>query len=265
MKNINIKISFSEELMQDKEFIKEFRNNIDYQVYYLKLKEHFGKQEFFLSDKRVLDKGFIKAISGKGNYKYSKNLDIYFDAIFEPGNSKSSLLPEQIEEIQTLVFDIYEKYGRKGLNDTRNISLSQAMIDKMNYILIKDDQDEYDLDIVDELSNTKILVLNNEKYNFKQRVFDILKCKLFINYLNDNVKSALFNFPQLLYDENNELIDELEMLEMLTRISNLLPANSFELDDDLYSIAIEECKNIYLEKHNDLIPKKKKEKVKKIK
>ena len=29
MKNINIKISFSEELMQDKEFIKEFRNNID--------------------------------------------------------------------------------------------------------------------------------------------------------------------------------------------------------------------------------------------
>ena len=263
MKDINIKISFSEELIKEKEFIKEFRKNIDYQIYYLKLKDHFGNQNFFLSDKRLLDKGFIKAISGKGNYKYSKNYDIYFDSIFELGYSKESLEPSQIKEIQTLVFDIYEKYGRKGITTARNMYLSQALIDKTNYIIIKDEDDEYDLDTVDRDNNTKLLILNNDKYDFKTRVFDVFNSKIFFNYLNENAKSALFKFPQLLYDENNEFIDELEILEILSRITELLPVNSLELDEDLYSIAIEECKNIYLEKNSHLISKKNKEKVKK--
>ena len=51
--------------------------------------------------------------------------------------------------------------------------------------------------------------------------------KLFINYLNDNVKSALFNFPQLLYDENNEKIGEVVSIsnnssQDLLNIKNLI-------------------------------------------
>lgn len=264
MKNISIKFSFSDELIQEKGFIKDFRENLDYQIYYLNIKEHFGKQQFILSDKNILDKAFVKAISGKGNYKYSKHSDVYFDSLFEPVYSGKNLTEKEIKNIQTLVFDIYEKYGRKGLTEARNLYLSQGIMDIPNYILIKDSEDIFDLEYDSEIENIKILELNNKEYDSKKRIFDVLNNKLFIKFKNENAKSALFRFPQLLYNEHNELIEEAEMVEMLTRITNSLPQedNISELDEMLYYLAIEECTNIYIEKNYEKIPKKSKEKVK---
>lgn len=262
MKSINIKYSFSEELIEDKEFIKEFINNVDYQVYYLRLKEHFGENSFFLSDKRVLDKGFIKAISSKSNYKWnSKFKEQSFDPLFYPAYSGCLLNDDEIEKFQTIVYDIYDKFGRKGLNDARNIYLAQGLMDDFNILITIDDKEDiYDLEIDDFFDGKKIFIINNLEYDPKQRIFDVLKTKVFVNYKNENAKSALFGFPQLLYNENKELISEYEIKELLDRITESLPEETMELDYDLYYFAVEECKNIYLEKFSEKIPRKKKNK-----
>lgn len=262
MKEIIVKFNFSDELGTDEEFIKEFQNNIEWQIYYFTLKDHFGEKNFFLSDKRLLDKGFIKAISAKSNYKWCESIKVAFDSATEPIFSGCLLNDSEISTLQTVIYNIYQKFGRKGINDARNLYIAQGLFDSfISTIVVQDDEDIYDLEVDymehEEGKIVKILELANSEYNPEKRVMDALSTKALVNYPNENVKSALFKFPQLLYKETGELIEEEEILTLEEQIEKLLPdREQLELDEKMYWESINACEKIYLEKNLDKLPLK---------
>lgn len=262
MKEIIVKFNFSDELGTDEKFIKEFQNNIDWQIYYFTLKDHFGESNFFLSDKRLLDKGFIKAISAKSNYKWCEKFKYAFDSAAEPFFSGCLLDDKDISTLQSVLYNIYKKFGRKGINDARNLYIAQGLFDAFtSTIVVQDDEDIYDLEVDymehEEGKIVKTLELTNSEYNPEKRAMDALSTKVLVNYPNENVKSALFKFPQLLYKETGELIEEEEILALEEQIESMLPeSGQLELNEKMYWASIDACEEIYLEKNSDKLPRK---------
>lgn len=119
------------------------------------------------------------------------------------------------------------------------------------WVEVFDPNDIYDLSYVSrEAEYVKIIELDHKKYSSVQRVFDALNSVCFIGCSNENVKSALFSIPDLLYDSEGNFLEEECILELL---KNVLSRIDWEIDvllnEEDYWKVHKICRQIYFEKN----------------
>lgn len=155
-----------------------------------------------------------------------------------------------MKKIQRALSYVSIKLSKLGIQKLKGFCFATTITNDSIDIFIDDPNDEYDLDV--DGNGNKFIHLDMSKYSMERRIDDLFKHlnKTFLDWPNENAKSALFGMPQLLYDENGELLDEISIGKLLVRITEAISDETGDvskLTPGLFVKAMEVCKEIYLE------------------
>lgn len=252
---------FSEELMKDTDFVNKFKNDRDLRDNYLKLRNSFIENEsddtFYLCYKELVSNDFINFFfEDYLSALRPTNLD---DCLIDPATSISYFCSlfhdEDFLRIQEALLHIYHFYGDIGLCIARESALAMGITNEP-ILVIEDEDDIYDLPTCEWSNPTdKLLTLSNQNFDLKQRVDDLYSSSSFRSFPDENVKSALFSFPHLIY-RDGKIIDECELYALMTKISLQMEEHSNYLDYFAFDEAYEICSDIYLDSYRELLPLK---------
>ena len=180
-----------------------------------------------------------------------------------------------MKKIQKALVFVSRKYNKDEIQKIKSFCFATTITNFYCDILFDDSKDEYEAEWSIEIADKKVIHLDVSKYSVERRIQDVFKYSHFIDWPDENAKSALFGMPQLLYDENGEFLDEMSIGNLLMRITNEISdgtdKDSNGLSYDLFMKAMDVCKQIYLENNldkykkgirgNDLIKKPKSDKL----
>lgn len=209
--------------------------------------------EFFaIYEKEILSDQFIENFRYGMNNRWSSKDRLAFDPAIHPLFSGYCLSEKEMMNIQKVLVTVNKKYGSIGLEKLREINLAQGLMEIEHYIPVFDPNDRYDLpaDELREGTEYKEILLDKSEYDPVRRTLDVLNCEIFINYSNENVKSALFSMPHLLYDEQGIFLDDQSISDLLQMVSKRLgePKEITLNYEDMWK-ATNICYQIYLEKN----------------
>lgn len=252
---------FSDERADREGFLEIFTRNYNMQKNYFHLERAleipFGDSivegKFTISNIDILSDEFMDALKLGMHNRWNSKLKESFDPILHPSFYESLVNQEDLERIQSTLWAIYKRYGEVGLVAARGLNLAHAICDSSHYIPLEDKEDKYDL----ESSNgKKVLFLEADLFDPITRTLQALGCDDFVFYPNENVKSALFAMPYLLY-RGDDMISVHEIRMLLREIECSLPQPvEPTLDRDTYYAALEVAKRLFVKYHEDFIPRK---------
>ncbi len=201
----------------------------------------------------ILEDDFMSAFKLGMHNRWNSKLRESFDPAINPSFFESLMTQEDLEKIESTLYAVFKQYGELGLELVRTFNLAHAICDSCHYIAIDDKEDKYDL----ESSNgKKILYIDADAFDPISRTLQALSCDDFAYHPNENVKSALFAMPYLLYRGEN-MVSEHEVRMLLREIEYSMkhPVKQ-ELDRDTYHEALGIARSLFLKYNEDLIPKK---------
>lgn len=242
---------FNEECLTETEF-ESIKDNQKIKQNYSTIKRYFeGYCDYFaIHDKGILTNNFIQNFKYGMNNRWHPYRKTAFDPAIQPLFSGCLLNEKDLFQIQKVLVQVNAKYGEEGLKKIRGINLAHGVYEQ--HIEIFDPNNLYDLPTNDlcDREEKKVIVLDPKEYSFEKRALDALNCPILIYYPNENVKSALFSMPYLLYNEKGNFLDQTFIFELLEKISSRikLPTTS-QLEEVSFYHALEICKYIYLEKN----------------
>lgn len=209
--------------------------------------------EFFaIYEKEILSDQFIENFRYGMNNRWSSKDRLAFDPAIHPLFTGYCLDEEELMNIQKVLVTVNKKYGSIGLTKLREINLAQGVMEIEHYIPVFDPNDYYDLpaDVLIDGTEYKEILLDKSEYHPVKRTLDVLNCEIFINYSNENVKSALFSMPHLLYDEDGNFLDDQSISNLLQMVSKRLgePKEITLNYEDMWK-ATHICYQIYLEQN----------------
>ncbi len=209
--------------------------------------------DFAIYNINILEDDFMIALKLGMNNRWNSKLKESFDPAINPSFYESLVTQEGLEKIQSTLYAIFKRYGEAGLSVARGLNLAHAICDSSQYFALSDEEDKYDL----ESSNgKKILFLEDDLFDPIIRTLQALGCDDFAFYPNENVKSALFAIPHLLYNGDTMIsAHEIRMLLREIEFSMNQPVKQ-ELDRDTYYEALEIAKRLFIIYNEDLIPRK---------
>lgn len=258
------KFYFDDSLLEDSTFLEEFDSDNYHQLEEMFLPD--DRRSFLLCRKELITDEFIEDFQFGMNSRWSKKDHKFFDPAIVPYTSDSYLNKQDMFNIQSALAEIYTYYGKEGLKIARGINLAHGLMSVDRCIDIPDDNDEYDLPINDN-NNHKLITLTYDNFDPVKRSLDAMGCSVLTNYPNENVKSALFFMPEILY-HNGRMLSYRKIQELIQIVEEYLPVSSnTTLDYKTFWNAVNICKYIiYVERNKDSFPKKDKgnSKVKKI-
>ena len=215
---------------------------------------------FIIYNEEILTEEFIKNFNTEKNNRVDTNFKISYDpAVVSLLELSITTKLEKI--IQNTLVEINKLYGSKGLEQIRSINLANGLSLNKHFIRLPIANNDAFYQIVDldyllsidynnqelyDLSGIYNLYLDKSEFNPLKRTIDILNCSMFINYPNENVKSALFSIPHLLYDSNQELHNEEYIYNLLELINSKMSNKHPLLESKLLYEATIVCHNIYL-------------------
>ena len=247
---------------KNRDFIEKFEKDIDLRKKYNTLEHAFNVtgdfcENFVIYDKDILSDEFLE------NFQYGMNnrWHNYHKCGFDPAINfliyECVLTSEELKIIQKTLVYISKKYGKDGLAKLRGLYFAGGMAYRYHYIEVLDIHNQYDLPYLFEVDNEdayKEIKLDKYDYSPIKRTVDALNSNVFINYPNENVKSALFSMPHLLYNEDGNFISDDEIFILLDECSKKLKSIIEEsktenyseiLNDRDYETAINFYKEIY--------------------
>ena len=252
---------FSDNRAETSEFRNKFSRSYNMQKNYFHperaLEIPFGDSivegNFAIYNINILEDDFMNAFKLGIHNRWNSKLQESFDPAINPSFFESLVTQEGLERIESTLYAIFKRHGEKGLELTRSFNLAHAICDSSHYIALSDEEDKYDL----ESSNgKKMLFLDDAFFDPITRTLQALGCDDFALYPNENVKSALFAMPYLLYrDENMISMHEIRMLLREIESSMKQPVKQV-LDRDTYYEALEIAKKLFVKYSGELIPKK---------
>lgn len=201
----------------------------------------------------ILEDDFMDALKLGMHNRWNSRLKESFDPAINPSFFDSLVTQEDLEKIQSTLYAIFKRYGEAGLEVARSFNLAHAICDSCHYIELSDEDDKYDLEVS---GGKKILFLESDMFDPITRSLQALGCDTFANYPNENVKSALFAMPYLLYRDANMVSDhEIRMLLREIEASMSEPVKC-ELDRDTYYEALKIVRQLFVKYNEELIPRK---------
>lgn len=216
----------------------------------------FGRFIVYYLD--FLNEEFIQALdfdNSKDNLRFDdRNGKDFFDPIVQPCFRDSLFTEDDLACLQYTLIRVYKKRGKEGLRDLRTMNFAQGIL-STRYIEIEDPEDLYDLpvyQILPHMQNCKVITLSTSFFSPVRRTMDFLETKLRFDFPNENIKSALFEFPHLLYNEQNELLNDFMILDLYDRIERKMTDKKTKtLNYDSFWEASYICDQIYLEDNLD--------------
>lgn len=240
---------FNEECFTETD-LEQFKDNYEMRRNYDAIKRYFEDycDYFAIHDKELLTDSFIQNFKYGMNNRWCDHRKVAFDPAIQPLFSGNSLNENDLYEIQKALATVNKKYGEKGLTSVRGINLAYGVFEQ--HIEIFDPNNLYDLpvDYLFDKKDYKVIVLDTKEYSLSQRALDALSCPVFISYPNENIKSALFSMPYLLYDEEGNFLDQASIFDLLQEIYSRI-LTSLKLEEESFFQALEICEQIYLEKN----------------
>lgn len=252
---------FSDERSERKDFATNFSRSYSMQKNYFNLERTleipFGDSivegTFTIYNIDILKDDFMDALKLGMHNRWNSKLKESFDPILTPSFFESLITQEDLKKIQSTIYAIYRKYGEAGLELARGFNLAHAICDSSHYLSLEDKEDKYDL----ETSNgKKILFLDDDLFDPITRSLHALGCDDLALYPNENIKSALFAMPFLLY-RGEDMLSTHEIRMLLKEIENSMKRPMKQkLDRDTFYEALEIAKALFVKYNEDLIPKK---------
>lgn len=208
---------------------------------------------FAIYNINILEDDFMNSLKLGMHNRWNSKLKESFDPAMNPSFFESLVAQEDLEKIEATLWAVFKRYGELGLELTRTFNLAHAICDSCHYIPIEDKEDKYDLESSD---GKKILYLDADAFDPISRTLQALSCDDFAYHPNENVKSALFAMPYLLYRGEN-MVSEHEVRMLLREIEYSMkhPVKQ-ELDRDTYYEALRIVRDLFLKYNEGLIPKK---------
>ncbi len=246
-------------------FSKTFSQNYALQknYYYLEkaLEIPFGdsivEDNFTIYNIDLLSPDFMSALKLGMHNRWNSKLQEAFDPAINPSFYEELLTQEDLEKIQATLYAIYRRYGEHGLTEARGLNLAHAICDSTHFIEIEDPDNKYDLELSSS-KDKKVLYLDDDMFDPIERALEALGCDALISCQNENIKSALFAMPYLLY-RNSNMVSPHEIRMMIKEIEARMEEEpiSLELDRTSYLQALEICKEIFVRNNEDILPKRK--------
>lgn len=243
-------------------FYNRFAHNYNMQKNYFQLERAleipFGDSivegNFTIYNISILEDDFMTAFKLGMHNRWNSKLQESFDPAINPSFFESLVTNEDLERIQSTLYAVFKRYGELGLELVRSFNLAHAICDSCHYIALEDKEDKYDLETA---NGKKILFLEADVFDPISRTLQALSCDDFAFYPNENIKSALFAMPYLLYRGEN-MISEHEIRMLLREIDFSMgeDAKKKELDRDTFQKALEVVRGLFVKYNEDLIPKK---------
>lgn len=253
--------SFVDERAENSDFVSSFSTSYQMQKNYYHLERAleipFGDSivegNFTIYNIDILSEEFMEALKLNMHNRWNSRLQESFDPILHPSFLESLVTQEDLERIESTLYAIFKAYGKRGLEAARGLNLAHAICDSSHYIALEDEEDKFDL----EMSNgKKVLFLDSDLFDPITRSLQALGCDDFALYPNENVKSALFAMPYLLYRDDNMIsAHEIRMLLREIEISMKQPVKR-ELDRDTYYEALRVARSLFVKYNEDLIPRR---------
>lgn len=254
---------FTDARANSQEFVNAFSKSYVMQKNYYYLEKSFEipfgdsiiEGNFAIYNIDLLTEDFMDALKIGMHNRWNSKLRESFDPALHPSFYESLVTLEDLERIQSTLYAIYKRFGEAGLIEARKINLSQAICDSSHYISVKDPEDIYDLEKSGK-KDEKLLFLDDEVFNPITRAIEAIGSNAITSCSNENVKSALFSMPYLLY-RDDDMISEQEISTMLLEIeSKMKLSNQKSLDRDAYYEAVRICCEIFVKNNSGLLPRK---------
>lgn len=255
---------FVDERADKKEFLEAFSKSYSMQKNYYNLEKSFEipfgdsiiEGNFVIYNIDLLQESFTNALKLGMHNRWNSKLKESFDPALQPSFYESLVTQEDLERIESTLYAIYKRFGEVGLTEARRLNLAQAICDSSHHIEIEDLDDLYDLEKSDK-ENRKLFFLDDEVFDPITRAMQAIGCKAFLTYPNENVKSALFAMPYLLYKDSH-MVSEQEIMNMLLEIeSKVKNPTETTLDRDVYYDAVRVCCELFVKNNKSLLPRKK--------
>ncbi len=254
--------NFEGERLNTPEFVETFKRDYSMQKNYDHLRRAFSipfgetilEGEFTIYDGTLLTPEFMQAFKFGMHNRWDSTLGEAYDPALNPSMSGCLVSREDLKKIETTLAAIFELFGENGLRLAREFNLAQSIIDICHYIKVDDPEDIYDLPVIRNTTK-KELVLDYEDFDPIARCIDAFTSSLFSFYPNENIKSALFAVPQLLYADG-KFISPSELHILLTEIESSLSSTEVKLDNKTYKEALDICLDIYVRNNKESFPRK---------
>jgi len=247
---------------KDYDFIKKFEDDYHLQRNYKIIEHAFNQngdfcENFIIYDKDILSNEFLENFQYGMNNRWHNFHKCAFDPAINFLIHECCLTAEELKLIQKTLIYINNKYGKEGLEKIRGLYFAGGMAYRYHCIEVLDIHNQYDLPyLFDEYNEDGYKEIMLDKYDYSpfKRIDDALNSKVFINYHDENVKSALFSIPHLLYNEDGSFISNEEIFILLnecsTKLKSIIEKSKTEnyseiLNDKDYESAINIYKQIY--------------------
>lgn len=238
----------------DDEFLKNFKNDFNLKKNYKILQWAFTDElDFFaVHDREILTDDFICNFRAGMNNRWNSIEKRGVDPAIYPTFGGCIPNERDVRIIQKSLVFINKMYGKEGLDLSRQLNIAQSISMPLFCLLFYDPEDKYNFSYEEFCSDTKSMILDTNRYYYKKRIIDIFNSKVLTSYNNENVKSALISLPHLLYDDNDNILSEVQLFNLLEEISSRLGDNSQqELDYSTFRDCQDICEEIYLERNLD--------------
>lgn len=258
------------ELAKDEAFIGSFIASSHLRDNYDLLELTFPEDaKFALYNKNLLNDAFIEAYYSEDNFIPFELSGIItlIDPIANPAFTSSKekiesstskrkkvvdisivLTSGYQERLQNILFKVFKKYGKVGLDKLRKMNIANVVND-LSYNL-----EEINKNLGKTYSLGE-LMFNDDFLDIETRINDALKSDALNQCKNENVLAAVVYLSELLY-QKGELISEVNIKSLIQSIENQYPENvDNKLNQNDFLIAMFLCSEYHLDTKQEMIRK----------